>query len=399
MNFRQVWIVLQKELTDLLRDRKTWIASVLLPLLVIPALMILVVKMQAGTMEEAHKHIPIAVVGQQADVEKAIKSYEGIEVVKVDDPEQALADSEIRAVVEIDPQFSQKVQAHQPAALKILYNPSEQKSQIAEDVLKGLFAEIEKQMLTDRLAELNVSSEAVKPLDVQSVDMSTEDQKMGSFLGFIVPLLLIVSCVTGALPAATDLMAGEKERGTLEALLTTPVNGTAILTGKLITTSLMGFVSAIASTIAMVLIAKNMPLIMGAEDAGGLELSMTFLTPTNVVLMLVMLLGLAVMFASLMLCVSSLAKSFKEAQTYLAPFMIVAMVPVYMTMFLSPQDAPLQYFLLPVINATVLIKELLYGIADYTHIAYVLGSTFVYAAIAVVVAAKLFRREGLIVKG
>ncbi|ASS76961.1 hypothetical protein CIG75_19945 [Tumebacillus algifaecis] len=398
MKFSQVWIVLQKEITDLLRDRKTWVTSVLLPLLLIPGLMILIAKMQAGTEEAARNHIPIAVIGQQAEVEKAITSYEGIEVVKTDDPKQALADGEVRAVVEIDEQFAQKVQAKQPATVNILYNPAEQKSSIAQGVLKGLLDGLEQQLMAQRLAELNISAEAIKPLDVQTVDVSTDDQKAGSFLGFIVPLLLIVSCVTGALPAATDLMAGEKERGTLEALLTTPVNGMAILTGKLITTSLMGFVSAIASTIAMVIAAKILPSVLGGE-ADGFGLSLSFLSAGNVALMLVMLLGLAVMFASLMLCVSSLAKSFKEAQTYLAPFMIVAMVPVYATMFTSPQDAPLSYYFLPVVNATMMVKELLYGTVDFTHITYVLGSTLLYAAIAVGVASKLFRREGLIVKG
>ncbi|TCP52116.1 sodium transport system permease protein [Tumebacillus sp. BK434] len=399
MKFAQVWIVLQKEITDLLRDRKTWLTSVLLPLLLIPALMILIVKMQVGTEEDARSHIPIAVIGQQAEVEQAITAYEGIEVMKPTDPKQALTDGEIRAIVEIDEDFAKKVESKQPANVNILYNPADQKSAIAQDVLKGLLDGLEQQMMAKRLAELNLSAEAVQPLHVAGVDVSTDDQKAGSFLGFIVPLLLIVSCVTGAMPAATDLIAGEKERGTLEALLTTPVNGTAILTGKLITTSLMAFVSAIASTMAMMIAAKIMPSVLGTEAEGGLELSLSFLTAGNVVLLLVMLLGLAVMFASLMLCVSSLAKSFKEAQTYLAPFMVVAMVPVYATMFMSPQDAPTVYYFLPVINATMMVKELLYGIINWTHIGFVLGSILVYAGIAVVLASKLFRREGLIVKG
>ncbi|ARU61032.1 hypothetical protein CBW65_08085 [Tumebacillus avium] len=399
MKFAQVWIVLQKEITDLLRDRKTWMTSVLLPLLLIPALMILVVKMQAGTEEDARSYIPIAVIGQQAEVERAITAYEGIEVLKPADPKQALADGDVRAVVEIDEAFAQKVESKQPANVNILYNPAEQKSDIAQEVLKGLLDGLEQEMMATRLAELNLTAEAVEPLQVQTVDVSTDDQKAGSFLGFIVPLLLIVSCVTGAMPAATDLIAGEKERGTLEALMTTPVNGTAILTGKLITTSMMAFVSAIASTMAMMIAAKIMPSVLGDESGGGMEMSLSFLSAGNVALLLVMLLGLAVMFSSLMLCVSSLAKSFKEAQTYLAPFMIVAMVPVYATMFLSPQDAPLYYYFLPVINATMMVKELLYGVVDFAHIGYVLGSTLVFAAAAVVLASKLFRREGLIVKG
>jgi sodium transport system permease protein len=399
MNFGQVWIVLQKEITDLLRDRKTWITSVVLPLLLIPTLMIFVAKMQAGSEEEARSHIPVAVVGQYQAIEKAISSYKGIEVVKADDPEQALKDGDVRAVVVIDEQIEKKFGAHVPATVKILYKPAEQKSQVAHEVITGILRGVEQQMAAERLAELNVSAEALKPLDVQSVDLSTADQKTGSFLGFIVPLMLIISCVTGAMPAATDLMAGEKERGTLEPLITTPVSGTSILTGKLITTSLMGFVSAVASTIALMLTAKIMPRVLGEEGADGMQVSLSFLTPWNVALMLIVLLGLAVMFASLMLCVSSLAKTFKEAQTYMAPFMIAAMVPGYATMFVSPEEVPLQYFLLPVVNAAVMFKELLYGIIDFAHIGYVLGSTLAYAVLAILLASKLFRREGLIVKG
>ncbi|MBL0389474.1 ABC transporter permease [Tumebacillus sp. ITR2] len=390
------WIVFRKEIKELASDRKMWLGSILLPLLLMPCLMLLIAKLQAGAAEDAKKNITVALIGHNARVEQAITKVPDVHVVKESDPMQALKNGDVRAVVTIDELFDQQVQAETPATVSIAYDPSNQKSEVAHGVVQGALQGLGQEMAAERLTKLQIPVEAITPLDVKSVDASDDNQKAGSALGFIVPLLLVLSCVTGAMPVATDLMAGEKERGTLEALLTAPVNARQVLTGKLFTVSAMSFVSALVSTLAMVGTMKNMPRITGNQDA---SFSLSFLSAGDVGLILGALFFLAIMFGALMLGVSSLAKTYKEAQTYLAPFMIVAMVPVYATMMLSAQEIPVQYFLLPVLNVTALMKEVLYGVLDLTHVLMVFGSSVVFAVLAVLVTSKLFRRESLIVKG
>ncbi|PWK04964.1 ABC transporter permease [Tumebacillus permanentifrigoris] len=392
------WIVFQKEIKELLTDRKMWLGSIVLPLLVMPALMLFIAKMQAGAAEDARKNINVALVGHNARVEQAISKIPEMHLVEKSDPLQALKDGDVRAVVTIGEQFDQQVQAQKPAGLTIAYDPSNQKSEAAHGLVQQTLQVLSQEVAAERLTKLNVPPETLLPFDVQSIDTSEENQKAGSALGFIVPLLLVLSCVTGAMPVATDLMAGEKERGTLEALLTAPVNSRQVLTGKLLSVSVMSFLSALLSTLAMVATFRFMPSSEG-DSSQDLHFSLSYLSAVDVLTILGALFFVSIMFGALMLGVSSLAKTYKEAQTYLAPFVFVAMVPVYATMMMSINEIPTQYFLLPVLNTTTLMKEVLYGVSDPAHVAMVFGSSLVFAILAVVLTANLFRRESLIVKG
>jgi len=399
MNMRHTMIVLKKEVTDLLRDRKTWMTSVFLPLLLIPLLMMFIIFMQSSEAEKGRSDIPIVLQGGVPAVADVLASEKAIRIVEPADPEQALRDGEIRAIVKVAPNYERRISEKLTAEITIGYLPSNQKSSIAYEVIGGLLEGLNKSLMASRLAEVNVTLEQITPLAVAPVDLSTDSEKAGTILGFVVPMLLLMSCVTGALPAATDLMAGEKERGTLESLLTAPVHAMSVLTGKLITVSLMGFLSAISSVVSMLLAFSFLPQVVGAEAASKLDVNLSFLSAGNIVLILIVLFFVSIMFSSLMLGVSSLAKSFKEAQAYLTPFVFAALVPVYGTMMLSPNEIPTSYFFVPVMNAASMFKELLYGIVEPVHIAYVLGSSAVFVMIAVVVASRLFRRESLIVKG
>jgi sodium transport system permease protein len=393
------WIVFQKEIKELLTDRKMLLGSIILPLLVMPALMLFVAKMQAGAVEDAQKNITVALVGHNDRVERALSKLPELHLVEKSAPLEALKNGDVRAVVTISEQFDQQLQAQQPADVKIAYDPSNQKSDAAHGMLQQTLQLLSQEMAAERLASLHVAPQTLQPLDVRSIDTSDANQKTGSALGFVVPLLLVMSCVTGALPVATDLMAGEKERGTLEALLTAPVNSRQVLTGKLLSVSVMSFLSALLSTLAMVMTFRYMPTSFIGSSSADSPLSLSFLSAANVLTILGALFFLSIMFGALMLGVSSLAKTYKEAQTYLAPFVFVAMIPVYATMMLSINEIPTQYFLLPVLNTTTLMKEVLYGILDPVHVAMVFGSSLVFAILAVVLTAKLFRRESLIVKG
>lgn len=397
MSWITVW---KKEMLDLLRDRKTWVASVVLPILLVPGLMLFIVALQTSSEKEARRHVPIAVEGRQAEVERAILQDGAMEVVHPPDPLQALRNGEIRAIVRIDGQFDQKMAGRRTAEVTIVYNPSNQKSQIAHEMLAQRLQDLNKRLTAERLSQLGLDEQAVTPLAVRSEDASTKNQKAGSLLGFIIPFLLVVSCATGAMPAATDLMAGEKERGTLEALMTTPMRGRDILIGKLGAVSIMAMVAALVSLLSMLVAMMGIPKVIG--EGASLDFARSILsvfTPGRVTVVILMLALLAVLFAALMLTVSSYAKSFKESQTYMTPFVFVAMAAGYGVMFTAPNEIPFAYFFVPFLNAAALLKELLYGIVAPLHIGTVLFSLVVYVGASVAIASLSFRRESLVVRG
>jgi sodium transport system permease protein len=397
MNFRHISIVLKKEIVDLVRDRKTWITAVLLPFLLIPVLMLIMISVMSTTEEEARAHIPIAVQGEHQQVLNALKQNPSIEIVKPDNPEAALEQGEIRAIVKIDPQMEEKLQQQVPATIEIAFNSTNQKSSIAMGILRDSLGGLQQQIVTDRMTSLNLSPALLAPLDIKSTSVATEEQETGGFLSFVVPLILIISSAAGGMAAATDLVAGERERGTLESLLTAPVNGMSVLAGKLITVAMMGCISAIASTCSIIFGFSFVPKIVG-EQMGDFPFSLGFLSPGNIAVILLFLFLLSTMFAAVMLALSSLAKSFKEAQTYMSPVILAGMVPAYMTMSIAPNEVPLSYLFIPILNVTVVFKKLLYGMMETSSVMYAIASTLLFVVIAIWVAARLFRRESLIAK-
>lgn len=398
MDFRQVRIIWKKEMVDLFRDRKTWLVSVLLPFLFIPGLMALLFNMESRSQEAARKDIPIVVQGEQAQIVAALTRNPGIRVVHVNDPQQALKDGEIRAIVKLDPQINEKLQRNQTAVIEVFYDPTNPKSAIAQTLLERHLQAVQEQLVAARLARLQLSPEIVKPLDIQSRSVATEQQKTGGLLAFILPFLLVVSTASGGMAAAVDLVAGEKERGTLEALLTAPVHGISVLTGKWLTVTVMGCISALASVCSLLLAFRFAPQLAGLQG-GDFPDPVSAVSGANVALLLLFLVLLSMMFAALMLALSSLAKSFKEAQTYITPVLLVAMVPSYLTMSLAPNEIPTAYFFIPVLNVVAVMKQLFYGVTQWGAVLGAMGSTGLFVALAMVLAATLFRRESLIVKG
>lgn len=403
MNFKHIRIVLKKEIVDLLRDRKTWLTSIILPFLLIPGLMLLIAKSQSTAEEEARSNIPIVIQNEYAPVLQTLQSNPAVKVVHKDNPEQALHDGDIRAIIKLDPEMKTNLERNLPAKVEITYDPTNQKSAVANQVLTNSIQGLQQQIVTSRLTQLHLTAETVTPFAIESVSAATEKQKAGGFLAFLIPLLLILSSASGCVAASTDLMAGEKERGTLEPLLTAPVNGMSLLAGKLLTVTLMGCISALASTCSMMLAISYVPDIAGTAGAAGtsdesIAFSLAAFTPLSISLILLFLFLLSTMFAAIMLGLSSLAKSFKEAQTYVSPVMLAAMVPPYLIMSMGPNELPLLYFFIPILNATSVFKELLFGIVDLTHVVIAVGSTLLFVIAAIGFTAALFRRESLIVK-
>jgi sodium transport system permease protein len=190
---------------------------------------------------------------------------------------------------------------------------------------------------------------------------------------------------------ANDLIAGERERGTLESLMTAPIAANQLLTAKLLTVMVMSCASAAASLLSLSLIIRFGPF---DEESSLFPL----FTPFPLLVMLLAVLLLAAFFAGLELMLSTLSRSIKEGQTYMSGVVFLAMVPSYMLMPLHPVDIAQHHYLLPVFNGVALLKEVFYGKVDPWHALLGLGSSLFYVIVVILFSAKIFRREGAILK-
>ncbi|MDA5109882.1 ABC transporter permease [Brevibacillus thermoruber] len=392
MDRQVVWTIFGKEMLDLLRDRKTLIGTFLIPLVVIPFVFFLLSMSYSNVEKEARAYVPIAVTGTSKLVDH-LRSQPGVRILSPDRPAEALQAGELRAIVTIPDHFDQALRSGGSARLHVAYDNTNQKSVYAKSVIDSAVQQYSSDIVSMRLRQAGLSAEAIKPIETTYENAASDERQTGGMLAGIIPLMVVLSLASGGVAAATDLVAGEKERGTLESLLTTPIAANQILTAKLLAVMVMSCISATASLLSLSFVFRLGPL-----KVDGTVLSFGFLSPASLAVLAATIVLLAALFAGLELTLSTVAKSFKEGQTYMTGVVILAMIPSYMLMPIHPVDIPGLYYVLPVFNGVALCKEAFYGAVDPLHTLVGLGTSLLYVSVVIAATARLFRREGAVVR-
>ena len=231
----------------------------------------------------------------------------------------------------------------------------------------------------------------INTLDVQEMDLASAKERIADFVGGLLPYFLIIFCFMGSMYPAIDLAAGEKERGTLETLLTSPVSRMQILLGKFGVVVLTGIVSACFSFLG---------LYIGIRRAGEIppELLKTLLgilEPESIALLISLLFPLTIFFAALMLSLSIFARSFKEAQSYISPLMIVIIIPAFLGLLPGMELNSLTAWI-PIFNVTLTTKAIIAGHMETMLIVKTYLSCFILAAVSLFICSKIFSHESVI---
>jgi sodium transport system permease protein len=214
-------------------------------------------------------------------------------------------------------------------------------------------------------------------------------------------------CFTGAIYPAMDITAGEKERGTMETLLCSPVARLDLVLGKfllVLTGSLASMFFVVASMAGSALLGGALFFgSSGAAAAGALPPgtaaggmgSLPSIDPLGLAGVFAMVLPVAVLFSAVALTVSLFAKSYKEAQSYLGPLIVVVLVPG-MIAALPGTELTARTALIPLLNLSLVCKEMLSGSWPWGYIALIFGSSSLYAAGALALAVRMFNREDVL---
>lgn len=388
-----VSVVFKKEIKDMLRDKKTLITSILLPLLIFPILSFVMGKSINGVKEDVTKNLKVVVQDNSSSkIGEYLKSQNNIKIIKSENPKKDVKEGNILASIEIPKDFDESIKENKTSNVKIFYDNSSQKSNMAMSTIKSIIDQYSKEVVAKRLKEKNIDIKILTPVNIEKQSLEKEDSGIGKImLSMMIPLLLLLYSATGPLATATDLGAGEKERGTLEPLLTTKANRTSILTGKLMAITFMGIVTSIAAMIGLyiAMIQKNGMFAFNGKASVGMS--------TEAILIIGIIAILTTMvFGALELSVSIYARSFKEAQTYLIPFTVIPMIVAYGSYMIEAKNMPIYYFNIPLFNVTCVIKEVVNGVYNYVHIGLTMGWSIVYIAAAIIIAKIMFNREEVI---
>jgi sodium transport system permease protein len=395
MNIRKVKIIYFKEMLETLRDRRTLISTILIPIILFPVLMFgmsaVVVMMMKKTEAEATK---VALIGAEHAPTFVSLLLEGDDFQKLDveDFKLALKEKEIHAVLEFPPDFEQQLVGEENSEVTIYYDAAEIRSSIASEKLSGRLKDYQDTLVTERLKERNIERSVLHPIEIKRENLAPKEKMGGFMLGMFLPYMIVILAMIGATYPAIDLTAGEKERGTLETILVTPVSRLDIAAGKFLTVMTASVITIILATTSMSLSAG---LGFGQMSEWGMEQASFSIKPLSIVLLLLLMLPLAALLSSALLSVALFAKSYKEAQSYISPLMFVVILPA-MVSFIPGIELNWGLAFVPIVNVSLAAREVLVGTFHWAQIGLIFVSTFIYASFSIFVTKRLFEKEDVL---
>ncbi len=405
MNISRIKTVYVKEMIDLLRDRRTLIATIVVPVVLYPVLMLFSVqaasvqsgkvaadRISVGILHEQDQTTCTTLLSQEKPPTDKTEDFtpliDLVDWVIVPNLEDAVKSRKVNCALTVLP-TEQTAPLTQQVSLRIYVQRDQLRSRSAATRIEDALIGIAQNRVRDRLAQLNVDRKTINPIVIQQTNLTTSS----SILGLILPLLLILITVTSAIYPAIDLTAGEHERGTLETLMVCPVPIIELVLGKFMTVvsiALLGATLNLASVAATVYFGGLTDILNATGGPGGA--GDTF--PLSVIpIILLALIPFAVLTSALLMAVCGFARSFKEAQNYITPVIMAVLVP---GMIANMPGTQLQgaMLVLPVGNMVLLLRDLLSGAELHlSQYLMVLGSTCLYAGGAVALATQTYGRE------
>jgi sodium transport system permease protein len=388
------WVIAKKEILETLRDHRTLLSMILIPVVFYPAMIFLmtqVASVQMARMEQESGTLGFVEAQAPPVLLRAFDDTERVEIHELgtSHTRKDLAEGTLDVLVQVSDDFSAQWNELGTGKITLLFDETSERSRILVDRLEGKLNDLKEDKLQQRLKELQVATEAIVPVKWQIENIAPPARMGGYLLGKILPLFLILAIVLGAFYPAVDLTAGEKERGTLQSLLTAPVSVNDIIAGKFIAVASITLLAG-AINLGSISLFFGQTAILG-EMPMGIHLE---LNSHMVVLLSCSIVALALFFSALLMTVAVLARSFKEAQAYLTPVYLACLIPAMMAQ-LPGMELSTWSAWVPGMNLTLGIQSILLESFRPTELLIAIGSTLLYTAIILRIASSLFRREAV----
>ena len=388
--------IFKKELIDVLRDRRTLMFMVVIPILITPLLIIGSIKFQEYQNKKSEEKIlKIAYINESEDSltkqllsdQKGVKIIEG---VQIDSIESYIKSDSLQGGLYLGKGFLKKIKTNSSGDVKIYYKSSDLMSKSKKRIQAALDIYKEK-IIAERLTQLNVDGQILEPINITNIDMATAKETLGKAVGGFIPYVLVMFIFLGAMYPAIDLGAGEKERGSLETLLSSPATKFEITMGKLLVVSLTGIVSGLVSVLGI----SSSLFFIDKIPVQIQETILELINPFMIFSIIILMIPIAIFFASMLLSISFYARSFKEAQSLMGPLNMVIIVPLFLS--LGPgMEMDHATALMPLINVGLLTKEILAGSVELIYFIETLFSLLFCAAIGIWFSVFWFKKENTI---
>jgi sodium transport system permease protein len=392
--------IFKKEIKDVLRDRRTIIAMIVIPILVFPLIMGLVTQISSSFKEDQKEETLTIAIASEDPSNDFVLALDAIpdslgpkKLVFMDDTvgvRSLIEEDSIQIAFSIPPNYNNQLKSEKAVPVQILMKESNlgHKSRV-----KNYLEIIKDEALIARLSKLNISKESLNPIDEIFINLSSTKEMIGKIAGGFLPYLFIIFGFIGCLYPAIDLFTGEKERKTLETLLTTPVPRWKILVGKMMVVVVSGIAAASFALLGLFLALNVFELVPNAQIMGVVN---SILSIPFILSLYILLIPLTVFFAGVMIPVTIYAKSFKEAQSILTPVNFVIILPALVG-FIPGIELDMTTAFIPIVNIVLATKELVAGTLSIGLMSLVFGVMFTFAALSVLLSYKRFEKESNVI--
>tara|TARA_R110000868_G_scaffold151184_2_gene374830 strand:- start:507 stop:1685 length:1179 start_codon:yes stop_codon:yes gene_type:complete len=389
-----LFIIVKKELTELLRDKKTIINSIVLPTLLVPILIfgsIKVTEMIQKNQEE--KTIKIGLVNApkeffdmvSSDTLNKITTYDNVEDFKA-----LIADETIQSAIVFPQNWHTQMDSLASSEVQIFRNGTKDN---VNGRVSSLIEIYNAQLKEQRITKLEIPTQKLTPIVENYIEVGEQKELFGKRIGGFIPYLFILTMWGGCLLAAVDLVTGEKERKTIETTLSLPVSKFTVLLGKTIVASLLGFIPALLNLVGLILGLKFIP---GIPESLNMAIN-EMLSVQSIILILLLLIPFSLFLSGIIIALVAGATSFKEAQSKAAPIIMLIIIPLVLAL-MPGIELTWSTVLVPVLNIGLGVKEIMAGTIDMVQYAVILVSLIAFAVGAVYFSYKKFSDENAILK-
>jgi sodium transport system permease protein len=389
MRLQTIKLIYLKETLDLMRDRRTIISMLVFPLLLMPMIFLGLNYFLIRSINRAkEKQFSIA-LKQETGLEGMTQSLEqaGFKVRPSENPRRAVENKETELGVDVSGETNSP-------AIRIYADQSQLEVNVAGGRIEKALNQLKEARIKNELQRAGVPERILTPFTVEKVNTAPPKKMSGMFIGAFIGYMFVMFMLMGAMYPAIDMTAGEKERRTMEMLLSSPAGRGEIVLGKILVAITASFMT---SVLAIISFRVSSILGMQANRSGQPpQLMMELpLDAKTFVLIFVSSIPMAILSATLMIAIATMAKSYKEAQSYITPLFLVAVIPAMVSLLpgvkLNPGMA-----LIPIVNFSLLIKELILGDWSWTSFTLSVLSNLIYAAIAFTAAVMVFKNERIL---
>lgn len=387
----EILMIARKELLGVVRERRVLFTTLLLPILVMPLIMYGPILLFGNAARQTQETVQKVGVQNVPEVVLERLREAKVEPVAITNPAQQVQEREVEAALVFE--------GGSYTIYGRISGGATQSALVVEKVRDALRTYRDLVVRQD-LEGRGVPAAVLEPFKIETRDASRAQEQAAGLFAFLIPYFLILFIQIGGMPVAVDATAGEKEKGTLEALLAAPVPLLQVLLGKGLAVFTMALVATVAALTGLILGGTVVRQIFARQLEGlssGAQLGGTLaLDPLGYLSIALTAVLFALLIISIMISLGLYARTFKEAQSYMSPLQLVMIIPLLFLQFsdfLKLQD---WYFALPFVNVMLALDAIVKGSASGTQLGLTWATTLVFAAVALWLAYRNFQREDVI---